>query len=125
MFLKDVSAWQATFLAPLHVVAKALGGGKEGAETMTTPDGKVIRSSLPAWHRKRGVRTGQNGAVVWDLDNDPQAEAALFSTAPVSEDPIGKVDLVGGRARDMNVRGMPKKLGPGNVMYEAVKRYGR
>ena len=77
MFLKDVAAWQATFLTPMHIVAKALGGGSDGeVSTTTTPDGKTIRTSLPTWHRKHGVR----GAKVWDLDNDPRARGALIRT---------------------------------------------
>lgn len=108
-FLNDVGAWQTTFLAPMHVVAKALGAGKPDDGTEQSPDGPIIRSRIPGWHRKSGERSG---TVVWDLDNDHIAERALMGSAPISED---------GVTFDNSWK---KNREAGDPIYEAVKRYG-
>ena len=82
MFLIDVAAWQTTFLAPLHTVAKAMGGGTEPARSATGEPlpGKTVRTRLPSWHRKAVHANSSRGGTVWDLDNDPRARNSLIQT---------------------------------------------
>lgn len=105
-FLNDVGAWQTTFLAPMHVIAKALGSGKpdDGSEQSAEP-GKMIRSRIPDWHRKAG---GHAGSVVWDLDRDHNAERAMLGTMSTTNDEVNFAKPQGS-----------------HIMDDAIRKYGR